>query len=300
MSDTSLENILSGAASARASETTVPVDEPDTVIDGPSRPTFETDEAPEGQSPPDASRQAEEPTADKAGSAFKAQREDKARRYTEQVERFERQLAERDAFMERRFNELAQLLARQQQAPAQQQPAQQPEPDLFADPQGYLAQALAPVRQELQQTREYIAQREMAQKEQFSRVRAVEKFGPQAVEEAYREFADEYRSNPTVHYEWQAIMASQDPYGALMERQNAKRLLKDTGGDLASLREQIKTELMAELSGTNGQFSAPQHRAAPSLPNLPSNLADARNAGARAGPAWAGPVSFKEIFDRKK
>ena len=43
---------------------------------------------------------------------------------------------------------------------------------------------------------------------------------------------------------------------------------------------------------TGGGRGAPRRRA------MPSNFANARNVGARSGPAWSGPTPLDDIFDR--
>lgn len=69
--------------------------------------------------------------------------------------------------------------------------------------------------------------------------------------------------------------------------------------DPSAERERLKAELLAELQA-EGKVPAAQAAPAVSPAAMPSNLAAARNVGTRSsGPAWSGPPSLQDIFNRK-
>lgn len=198
----------------------------------------------------------------------------KVKRYTEQVADFERKLAEQNTAWERRFEQLIQTVRPQ---PQQEKP---PAPDFWENPDAYLTQKLTPVQQQMQQ-----------QREEFSLMMANEKYGAEAVQEAYRAIASEVEANPAARAHVQAIMQTPHPYGALVDWHRKRQAAAEIGDDPAAYRERLKAELLAEMQG-----AAP---AAATPPVMPSNLAGARNVGSRSGPAWSGPQSLNDIFDRR-
>ncbi|WP_457797626.1 hypothetical protein [Methylocystis sp. S23] len=69
--------------------------------------------------------------------------------------------------------------------------------------------------------------------------------------------------------------------------------MSEIGSDPASYREKLKAELLAELQNEGQKTQQAQK------PAMPSNFATGRNVGSRSGPAWSGPPSFEDIFDRR-
>lgn len=278
MTDQTLDSIMSGAPAPVVAPEPL-VDEPETVITDPVPNEIDTDLV-EGEPHPDEKTGEPDP---KIGAAFKAQREGQAKRYTEQVADFERKLEAQNAAWEQRFERLLQSVT--PKTPAET-------PDFYTDPQ-------AAVRNEIQPAVQSFAEQMQAHREATSRMMAMEKHGNEAVTEAYGALADELRTNPAAQFEYQRIMASPHPFGELVTWHQKQSVLKDIGTDPNAYREKVRAELLAEIQSTGHVPAAPQ-RTTPAAPlaSMPSNLADARNAGARAGPAWAGPPSLTDIFQK--
>lgn len=209
-------------------------------------------------------------------AAVQAERQ-KAKRYTEQVAEFQKTIAERDAAIERRFSEVLQRLPQPQQAPA---------PDFFENPAAFVQQHTAPLEQQMQ-----------AQREQFSRMMAEDKFGAEAVQTAYAELEKRAKSDPQGSYaDYVRVMQSPHPYAALVQWHKQQQVMAEIGTDPVAYREKVKAELLAELQQNGGQPPAAQQPAQV----MPSNFAAARNVGARSGPAWSGPPQLSDIFNRKR
>lgn len=200
----------------------------------------------------------------------------KVKRYTEQVAEFERKQAERDAAWERRLEQI--LTSIKPQQPAEEQKA----PDFYEDPNAFVKSALTPVQQQIQQ-----------QREEMSLVLAEEKHGADTVKTALEALKAEMLTNPAAQGDYQAIMKARHPYGALVDWHKKRQATAEIGDDPAAYRERLKAELLAELQG-----SQPAPAANPVV--MPSNLAGARNVGSRSGPAWSGPQSLNDIFDRSR
>jgi hypothetical protein len=267
---TDLETILSGqAANAPAPEATPNAPQPETP-------------AAEPQAQPEPSSDAE-PQADDRGmvpvAALQAERQ-KAKRYTEQVADFQKQLAEQRDQFEQRF---AQLFG------AIQRPQAQPEP---VAPPNYWDAPEDFTRREIQQGVEPLTQRQMALAREVAEVR----FQPQVVEAAVQAFDQEMaarRLDPAIHAR---IMNSPNPFAAAVQWHQHTTTMAEMGSDpvayKAKLAEEIRAQVMAELQ--QGQQPAAQGAA----PVLPSNFATGRNVGARSGPAWSGPTPLGDIFKR--
>lgn len=179
-----------------------------------------------------------------------------------------------------RARQEAERRAREMQEQLQAATQPKPEPvDPYEDPEGYQRQQ----RESLQQS---VNQRLLAQ----SRVFAERIYGKDTVEEAYKWACDHLPA-----HEANAIAASADPFGECVERKKKADALAEIGSDpkawAEAERERIRAELLAEQQG--GQPKTP---ATP----MPSNLAGARSAGARTGPAWSGPPSIDDIFSQRK
>lgn len=280
----SLDSILSGQATTPAPDNTPQVDEPETLVTEPVKNEIGTEQV-DGQA---ALEEADKPTQDaKTGAAFKAQREGQARRYTEQVADFERKLEESNKAWEKRFETLVQTLAPRQQQP---QPAQQPQkPDLFADPEGFENHLRQGFQQELAQVR-------LDSDLRIAAVTHKEDF-PKAWD-AFMGAVDPRRggTNAALYHQ---VMNSPSPGEAIVDWYKRDILVREIGTDPASFRERLRAELLAELSGQQQQAAPPTNGQAAMPPAMmPSNLADARNAGVRHGPAWAGPPPLKDIFHK--
>jgi|688.fasta_scaffold13803_11 hypothetical protein len=251
-----------------------------------SPPAPETPQA-EAQQPEANQTVAETPQSEEATdeqkmvpvAALQAERQ-KSRKYTEHLAQVEKELAEQ----RQQFSQLQQWLLAQQQA---QQPKPQV-PDFWEAPETAIdyrvQQEVAPIKSLLQK-----------QREEFSMLQAVDKHGQEIVDAAFSEMRSRMASDPYgVKPDYDRIMSSPHPYGALVDWHRKQQALAEIGSDPAAYREKLKAELLAEL-----QQQAPAAPSAPSL-NLPSNFAAARNVGARSGPNWSGPAPINDIFDRAR
>ena len=82
-----------------------------------------------------------------------------------------------------------------------------------------------------------------------------------------------------------ALKTIEDAVGAAMESGDP---------DMLVLREHMRRsdDPVAVAAAWYVHTRAPRRRA------MPSNFANARNVGARSGPAWTGPTPLDDIFDR--
>lgn len=120
--------------------------------------------------------------------------------------------------------------------------------------------------------------------EAVSRLSAMGEHGNEAVNAAYAELENRINADPaSMRAEYQRIMGSPNPWGELVKWHRKDTALREVGDDPAAFEQKLRDRILAELSGTRV---------------LPSNLAGARNAGTRSGPAWGGPQTIKDIFDR--
>lgn len=240
----------------------------------------------------------------------------KRKKYTDQIASFEKQIAdsnkrfeEREKFWDQRFNQLIGALQPKQQPQSgqqQQQEQQQPAPDFFEDPNAAIdaaiKRAINPVISTVRQTTE-----------QTSRRFAESQHGADTVNSAYRAMEQSLQSNnPRAWGEYNRIMQSGDPWGELVNWHKGQAALAEFGNDPAAYRAKLEAEILEKHGLKPGQGAqapaggeqqqqqqAQQGQQQQKPPVMPSNLAGARNAGVRSGPAWAGPASLGDIFDRR-
>jgi hypothetical protein len=217
--------------------------------------------------------------------ALQKEREKGAKRYTEQVADFERRHAESVAMMDRRFEQLVRALQPQQpKAPAPEFNWDNP---LNTVDERVVA-AVSPIEQKIAQ-----------QGERFSKALAVDKHGAEAVDAAYEAMSRNITANPqAAQFDYQRIMASPHPYGALVDWHKAQELASEVGADPAAYREKLKAEILAEIQGGQAIETPVKAPAVPAV--MPSNFANARSVGARTGPTWSGPQPLSDIFNRSR
>lgn len=204
----------------------------------------------------------------------------KVKRYTEQVASFEKTLADREAAWERRFT---QLLETVKPKPAE---AEKPAPEIWDDADGFINQRLAPVQEAVQ-----------TQREQFSQIMAVEKHGVETVRAAMEAFKAQPET-PARAAMFEAIKKSVHPYGALVEWHKREQERAEFA-DPAAYRDKLKAEILAELQAGNQPQGQGQQTQQPAVV-MPTDLAGVRNVGTRSGPAYSGPASLNDIFDRSR
>jgi hypothetical protein len=204
----------------------------------------------------------------------------KVRRYTEEVAAIRQEIAQRDQAWEQR---IAKLMEARQQAP-------EPPPDWYLNPddafQQNLHKHLQPIVQHFEQQRQADQQRWEA----ASRDRAAERHGQETVDAAYHWMASRNQADPMVQNLYQRIMTSHDPWGNLIKEYERETIASDP----AAYEQKVREKVLAEIQQQNGNGAAQPQRV------MPSNFAAARNVGNRSGPAWGGPPSINDIFNRKR
>lgn len=180
-------------------------------------------------------------------------------------EREKRQAAER---------ELNQLREWRRQQEAQARAAQQKVPDVFEDPQGFVAHSQQTFQSAL-----------IGTKMEMSKFLAERDFGAELVNEAFAF----YEANPQLS---QQFVSHPSPWHAGVEFYKQQKAIQEIGNDpegwkksqMDTLREQIKAELLAEMQG-----------AVPAKPKPPVSLAGQPAAG-RGEPKAAPGSAFDQIF----
>ena len=184
---------------------------------------------------------------------------------------------------------------RRQLADLQKPKEQDSEPiDFFTDPDAAIRQSLSPVEQRLESMERQWTLR-------ASRAEALATLGKDAVDAAERAVKDAMDANdPEVFQLREIMMQSAHPVEEAVKWHQRRSVLNEVGDDPVAYKERLKAEILAELQGAQPAVPAQQpQRQNPSPAAMPSNLAGARNVGARTGPAWAGPQPIQDIFDRK-
>ena len=260
----------------------------DTILSGGSESAPEANEqeqqvtqAAEGESQPQP--EAAAPEGDGGGQkmvpheALHAEKQ-KVKRYTEEVADFRRQLAERDAAWERRMSELVQAVKPKQE--------QQPRPDFFENPEAATQHTVQPQFDQISQT--LLANAQLI---------AGIKYGDDKVAEAEKAFISAVQSRKLDPADYQKVVGSPNRYAAAVQWHQRQLAQAEIGDDPAAYRAKLEAEIrekvLAEVNG-GGQQQEQQRQ-----PVMPSNLAGVRNVGARNGPAWSGPASLQDIFNRK-
>lgn len=266
----SLDNILSRSGEAvpeDKQETTQQTETPVEQTTEQQAETTETERAADGKPAP-------------IGAIRQAEREKATKRYTEQVAEFDKKFDDYRVTTDRRFTELLQALKPQQQP--------QPKPDWFADPDAaglhLISQAVSPEFERLNGVMLHNSQLIASQLHTADAVQAADQAFAKAVASRQIDPADYHR-----------VLSSPNVYDAAVKWHKRQQALQEIGDDPAAYKERLKAEILAEA---NGAQQAVQNGAAQSAPVMPSNLAAARNVGARSGPAWAGPKPLADIFKR--
>lgn len=205
----------------------------------------------------------------------------KVKRYTEQVAEFEKKMTEREAAWERRFEQLI-------GAVKPQQPTEAPKPkkDIWEDPDEFVQSGvqavLTPFQQEMQKALLSVA-----------KDAAYGRYG-EAVDAAEQAFIQALQSQKLDPADYDEVLKAPNRYAAAVKWHKREQERAEFA-DPAALREKLRAEILAELQGGNQQQGQQAQQAAV----MPSNLAGARNVGNRSGPAWSGPQSLNDIFDRR-
>lgn len=209
-------------------------------------------------------------------AALQAERQ-KVKRYTEEVADFRKS----NEALQRQVSELL------QRVPVPQRQEQPAPPDFFENPQAatqhHVQQTVTPEFDRINQTLMANAQ-----------IVAGLKYGDDKVQEAEQAFVAAVQNRTLDPADYQRVVSSPNRYAAAAEWHKRQQINTEIGGDPAAykakLEAEIREKVLAEING-GGQ---PAQQRQPGV--TPSNLAGARNVGARSGPAWSGPTPLTDIF----
>lgn len=205
--------------------------------------------------------------------ALHAERQ-RSRRYSEEVADFRRQLAETNA----RMGQLVDAVTPRPAIPAP--------PDFFDNPEAAtrheVVQAVSPEFERINQTLHAIA-----------RENAFQRFDETKVNAAEQAFIGALQAGRLDPADYRRVVNSPNRYAEAVkwhQRQVARAEIgDDPSADRARIEAELREQIWSELNGGR-RFGGV----------MPSNLAGARNVGGRGGPAWSGPASLNDIFDRRK
>ncbi len=268
----SLDNILGGGEAAPEGKTETEQNVAQAATEGASQ----TEQTTEGQTTDGEGEGTRVPVA-----ALQAERQ-KVKRYTEEVADFRKS----NEALQRQVAELMQRIP----PPQQQQP--KPPTDFFDNPdqafqdrlQASLGQVLGPIEQQMQFN---------------ARLVATSMHGKDKTEAALAAFDKAAAEGQMDEATFHRVRRSPNPFHEAVQWHQSQLARQEIGDDPAAFRAKVEAEIrekvLAELQqqGNGGQAQAL------TPPVTPSNLAAARNVGSRSGPAWAGPASLQDIFDRR-
>ena len=205
----------------------------------------------------------------------------KVKRYTDEVADFRRS----NEALQRQVTELLQRVP----VPKVEQPQA---PDFFEDPakatRHEVMQSVSPQFEQINQTLLAIA-----------RDNAETRYTPETVSEAEQAFISAYQSQKLDPADYQKVVTSPNRYAAAVQWHKRQLAQAEIGDDPAAFRAKLEAELREKITaelqqGEQGQQTQQRQ------PVMPSNLAGARNVGARSGPAWSGPKTIDDIFSRAR
>ncbi|MDQ8730509.1 hypothetical protein [Bradyrhizobium sp. LHD-71] len=272
-----LDSILSGGGEA-VSEQTAERTEADATQagEGESLHAQRSEGWPEGATEADAAEaQGDGATRMVPHQALHAERQ-RSRRYSEEVADFRRQLGETNA----RMAQLVEAVTPRQAPPAP--------PDFFDNPEAAtrfeVAQTVSPAFERINQTLH-----------SFARENAVHRFTQGTVDEAEQAFIGALQSGRLDPADYRRVVGSPNRYAEAVRWHQRQVARAEIGDDPAAYKARVEAELRERILAELGDGQAQ-----PRFPLTPSNLAGARNVGGRRGPAWSGPASLNDIFDRRR
>lgn len=198
----------------------------------------------------------------------------KVKRYTEEVADFRKQLTETNAAWERRMAQLVEAVKPKQEAPQA--------PDIFENAPEAIRHTVAPQFDQINQTL-------MANAQLVASV----KYGDDKVAEAEKAFLEAINAQRIEPEEFRKVVGSPNRYAAAVQWHQRQLAQAEIGDDPAAFRQKVEAEVLEKYGIKPGEQPVKQ---APQV--MPSNLANARNVGTRAGPAWSGPTALADIFKR--
>jgi hypothetical protein len=207
----------------------------------------------------------------------------KVKRYTEEVSGFREEIGGLKNANAQLVQELRQLTATMQRPRSEPKPP----PDIFENAPGAILHTVEPHLNEMRSTNVY-----------NSRLIAEVRHTEDAVKAADAAFSHAYQSGQLDPADYQRVISSPNIYDAAVKWHKRVLAQQEIGDDPAAYKERLKAELKAELEQAAQGTTETVTNGATRPAVMPSNLATARNVGARSGPAWAGPTPLANIFKR--
>jgi hypothetical protein len=193
------------------------------------------------------------------------------------------------------------LQALQQQpkpAPTAQQEPEKPLPDWYAEPDKAFDARMERVLKPILEKLEAAGASPRQAIETTSRQIAIDRHGTEVVQEAFNAANERMGLDPAFNAAMKArLNASDHPFGELIKWHKEQSALSRFGDDPEAAFEAEVERRLAERMGQQPAGHA-QQRAPVLPPTLPSNFANARNAGGNRAPAYGGPKPLNEIFGR--
>lgn len=186
--------------------------------------------------------------------------------------------------------QLARLVQTLQPQPQPQPKAEEPPPDMFAEPDKWGKHLVEPLVQPLQD--QLVAQRQF-----YSHRFAVQAHGPEKVDEAYKALNEAVdRGELSRDGVEAALRGSMDPAGEIIGWHRKRRALTEIGDDPEAYRQRVRQEIEAELRGpapTPQPAPPPAAAGRPGAPSLPS----LNRAFGNAGSPQSAVISEEDIFN---
>lgn len=254
----------------------------------------QTQAKPEGEAKPDTEQPSEGQEAEQPaeggkpapiGAIRQAERDKADKRYTAVLDNLRQEIAARDAAWEQRVAKVLEA----QKPKAEPRPA----PDFYENPNAAVLNTVEPFFSRLERTNLH-----------NSRLIAQQLHGKEVVDAADAEFTKllaEGKLDPADH---QRIVNSFNIYDEAAQWHKRRQAQQEIGPDPVAYKERLRTEMEAEIRAKleaereTGQQENGNAQQRPAV--MPSNLAAARNVGSRSGPAWGGPQSLGDIFNRRR
>ena len=166
------------------------------------------------------------------------------------------------------------LRQRLDQIQAANQPKPEPVPDILDEPEKYA--------QYIQRTQSaQMVDMRLNMSEEMTRMT----LGDEVVDAAFEAFKPNLGT--PVHDQ---IMTARNPYKAMVDWHKQQQVISEIGDDPAAYRARLEAEIRAEVEA---QAAVKQVKEGV---KPPPSLATQSNLGVRAGPAWSGPASLKELI----
>ena len=127
----------------------------------------------------------------------------------------------------------------------------------------------------------------------FARDHAADRFTQAKVDDAERAFIGALQQGQLDPSDYRRVVNSPNRYAEAVRWHERQVARSEIGDDPSAFKARVEAELREKIWSELGGQGRP-------APVTPSNLAGARNVGARSGPAWSGPASLTDIFDRRR